>query len=96
MIQLAYGKYYGCTMKVHSKATKKGEEVGSLERCRSKLDKLVDRARSKYGDACVELTSDDVANFANQCVADTADASTGDIASSALASTVGETCSGGT
>ena len=25
MIQLAYGKYYSCTLKAHSKATKKGE-----------------------------------------------------------------------
>ena len=95
MIQLAYGKYYGCTLKAHSKATKKGEEVVDLLRCQAKLDKLVDRAKGRYGPACPDINPTVFIDFANQCVADTAGASTGTTPASELAAA--ETaCTGGT
>ena len=85
MLQNAYGKYYGCTLKLYSKASKKGETVASLQRCRDKLDKLVTRALIRYGQACPDLTSSDLSDFADQCVADTADVSAGTLSPDAVA-----------
>ncbi|MDG2307480.1 MAG: hypothetical protein P8R42_23070 [Candidatus Binatia bacterium] len=94
-LQSAYGKYFACALKLHSRASKQGDFTGDVDftSCEVRLDKIVGKTFARYGSACPEFSSSEIVEFADQCVGDTASASAGMLPAAAL-TTVAEACTG--